>query len=142
MKITKFRGEWFFLSNFYETKVTFEGLMYNNAESAFQAMKCRYYDDRIKFFSKTGTQAKQIGKRIRLRDDWESVKLDYMYKIIKAKFEQNDFICRQLIDTGDSEIEEHNDWSDTYWGICNGCGENHLGKILMQVRDELKDYNK
>lgn len=65
-----------------------------------------------------------------------------MYKIIKAKFEQNDFICRQLIDTGDSEIEEHNDWSDTYWGICNGCGENHLGKILMQVRDELKDYNK
>lgn len=142
MKITSFRGKWFFLSNFYETKVTFEGLMYNNAESAFQAMKCRYYDDRIKFLSKTGAQAKQLGKHIRLRDDWESVKLDYMYKIVKAKFEQNDFIRKQLIDTGDVEIEEHNDWNDIYWGVCGGHGENHLGKIFMLVRNELKGYDK
>lgn len=142
MKITNFRGKWFFLSNFYETKVTFEGLMYNNAESAFQAMKCRYYDDRIKFLSKTGAQAKQLGKRIRLRDDWELVKLDYMYKIVKAKFEQNDFIRKQLIDTSDIEIEEHNDWNDTYWGICDERGENHLGKILMLVRNQLKDGKK
>lgn len=142
MKITNFRGKWFFLSNFYEAKVTFEGLMYNNAESAFQAMKCRYYDDRIKFLSKTGAQAKQLGKRITLRDDWESVKLDYMYKIVKAKFEQNDFIRKQLIDTSDVEIEEHNDWNDNYWGICDGRGENHLGKILMLVRNQLKDGKK
>lgn len=65
-----------------------------------------------------------------------------MYKIVKAKFEQNDFILKQLIDTGNIEIEEHNEWNDTYWGICNGYGENHLGKIIMQVRDELKGYNK
>lgn len=116
--------------------------MYNNAESAFQAMKCRYYDDRIKFLSKTGAQAKQLGKHIRIRDDWESVKLDYMYKIVKAKFEQNDFICKQLIDTGDVKIEEHNDWNDIYWGVCVGHGENHLGKILMLVRNELNGYDK
>jgi predicted NAD-dependent protein-ADP-ribosyltransferase YbiA (DUF1768 family) len=43
-----------------------------------------------------------------------------------------------LIDTGDQELIEGNWWGDVIWGVCNGKGENHLGKILMEVRKELK----
>ena len=39
---------------------------------------------------------------------------------------------------GEEYLEEGNTWHDTYWGVCNGKGKNKLGKILMQVREELK----
>lgn len=44
----------------------------------------------------------------------------------------------KLLSTGDLEIIEGNHWGDTFWGVCNGTGENHLGRILMQVREDLR----
>lgn len=44
----------------------------------------------------------------------------------------------QLLSTGTAELVEGNWWNDRYWGVCNGRGENHLGKILMRIREELK----
>lgn len=135
--ISSFRGEYAFLSNFYSAKVEFEGLIYFNSEAAFQAMKCKYYDDRIAFTKLDASQAKKKGRRISLRSDWELVKDDYMYKIVKAKFEQNSDLKQKLLDTRDSYLEEGNTWGDNYWGVCYGFGMNKLGKILMKVRDEL-----
>ena len=39
--------------------------------------------------------------------------------------------------TEDAELVEDNWWGDKFWGVCNGEGENHLGKLLMKIRDEL-----
>lgn len=135
--ISSFRGEYSFLSNFYNAKVEVEGVTYLNSEAAFQAMKCKYYDDRLAFTSLNPSQAKRRGRKISLRNDWELVKDEYMYKVVKAKFEQNEDLKKLLLKTKGCYLEEGNTWGDNYWGVCYGYGMNKLGKILMRVRDEL-----
>jgi hypothetical protein len=60
-----------------------------------------------------------------------------MYGLILGKF-QDPELKTKLLATGDAELIEGNWWGDVYWGVCNGEGRNELGKILMQVRDELR----
>ena len=61
-----------------------------------------------------------------------------MYRILKIKFSRQPF-RNMLLDTGDAYLEETNYWHDTFWGVYNGEGRNHLGRLLMVVRDELKE---
>lgn len=125
-----------FLSNFWECTVVYEGMRYGNAEAAFQAQKCTNPTDKYRFIALNGAEAKALGKRVELREDWDAVKLDVMYKVLQHKFAQNPELYYQLKDTGDEEIVEGNWWYDRYWGVCNGVGENHLGKLLMWIRDK------
>ena len=60
-----------------------------------------------------------------------------MYFICLAKFQQNPDIAKKVIETYPAELVEGNVWNDMTWGVCNGKGENLLGKILMDVRDRL-----
>ena len=60
-----------------------------------------------------------------------------MAYLVREKFTTNQKLQKQLLATGDQHLEETNKWGDTFWGVCNGVGSNHLGKILMKVRDEL-----
>lgn len=134
--ISNLRGT--FLSNFYENRVRYEGLWYRNAESAYQAAKCINKIDRVKFQRLTGAQAKALGKTVKLRDDWDEVKVKIMYDILSAKFEATEILRIWLVETGDEEIIEENSWGDTFWGVCNGKGKNQLGKLLMGIREEYK----
>jgi len=144
MEIKEFRGEYFFLSNFYEAPVTYNGLTYLNSEAAFQSMKCSQMEQKVKFCTMSPSEAKAKGKRVKLIPVWENIKTDVMYGVVKAKFEQNADLRRMLLNTGDAILEEGNMWHDNYYGSCNcpRCrgikGENILGKILMRVREELK----
>jgi ribA/ribD-fused uncharacterized protein len=124
-----------FLSNFWECNVIYDGMHYGNAEAAFQAQKCVDKTDKYKFIALNGAQAKAMGRRVELREDWDAVKLGVMYEVLQAKFAQNPELYNQLKDTGTEEIVEGNWWYDKYWGVCNGEGENHLGKLLMWIRD-------
>lgn len=137
MKIDSFRGDYFFLSNFYEAPVSYDGLTYKNNEAAFQAQKINA-KDRHTFTDLSASEAKRLGRIVILRRDWEHVKVKIMYEIVKAKFEQNPDLRIKLLNTGDAELEEGNTWGDRIWGTVNGSGQNLLGKILMQVRDELR----
>ena len=83
-------------------------------------------------------QAKKYGKTVELRKDWEDVKLSIMEEIIREKFIYDPDLVKMLLDTGDKELIEGNNWNDTFWGMCRGKGENHLGKILMKLREELR----
>ena len=47
--IDSFKGEYHFLSNFYQCDFEFEGLNYHTAEAAFQAQKCSNEEDKIKY---------------------------------------------------------------------------------------------
>ena len=136
--IDSFRGKFHWLSNFYSCSVHYEGLTFGNTEAAFQAAKCLDMKERERFFSLSGGQAKRLGKRVELRPDWEDVKIDIMRQVLKSKFTQNPELREKLIATGDAELIEGNNWRDFYWGVCNGKGQNHLGKLLMEVRVELK----
>lgn len=138
--INKFRGDYYFLSNFYECDIMYEGILFKNSESVFQAMKCENYKDRLEFTNLSGGQAKYKGKRVKLRPNWNDIRLDIMYDVVKAKFTQNEELKYLLLNTGDTHLEEGNNHRDTFYGTYKGKGHNHLGKILMQVRDEIRIY--
>ena len=135
--INKFRGANRFLSNFYETKVEWEGLVYPSSEAAFQAGKTLDKEERKKFCFMKPVEAKHEGYKVTLRDDWEDVKLHVMYEVVLAKFSQNEFLKQKLIATGREWLEEGNTWGDRTWGTVNGVGQNLLGHVLMTVRSVL-----
>lgn len=137
--IDSFSGQYAFLSNFWYADVEFDGMIYPTNEHAYQAAKTLDNNVRKEFQSlKTPALAKHKGKSIRLRTDWELVKLDVMISLVHYKFNYHSDLKQKLIETGDAELIEGNTWGDTYWGICNGKGHNFLGKILMNVRNKLK----
>lgn len=135
VSISEFRGEYYFLSNFYSAPVTYNGMCFENNEAAFQAAKC---PERMTEFCRLNpSEAKRLGRRVKLRGDWEAVKDTVMYEICKAKFSQNPDLADKLVATKDAELIEGNTWGDRIWGVCDGVGENRLGKILMRVRAEM-----
>lgn len=137
--ISSFRDEYFFLSNFYPVEIKLDGIVYPNAESAFQAQKTLDVEERRKFsMLKNPVQAKHLGRKVKLRDDWEEVKLDIMTEVVSQRFLQHPHLIEMLLQTGDEELIEGNKWGDRFWGVCKGKGENHLGKILMKIRDAYK----
>lgn len=137
--INNFRGKYYFLSNFYSSNVEYEGLTYLNNESAFQSAKLKEVKDREEFCSLDPSTAKRKGRHVKLRDDWEEVKYNIMHDIVYAKFSQNLDLKKKLLATEGEYLEEGNTWGDKIWGTVNGIGENNLGKILMQVREELRE---
>ena len=145
-RIDSFKEEYRFLSNFYQTPVTYGGLTYPNAEAAFQAQKCRNEEDKVKYTQvKNPVRAKQMGKKEPgLPENWREISYDIMLEIERAKFSTPE-IAGKLLSTGDEELVEGNNHHDNLWGDCSCArcaakvGENRLGKILMQVREELKN---
>ena len=136
--IALFDGEYQFLSNFYESEVSYKGLKYQNSESAYQAHK--FLDNHEDFTNLKPMKAKNKArkKEDNIREDWDKVKEGIMLDIVRAKFTQNEELKRLLINTGDAYLVEGNYWGDVYWGMCDGEGDNKLGKILMRVREELR----
>ena len=137
--IKSFRGDYSFLSNFYDAPVEYEGVTYKNSEAAFQAAKTTDPEKRKAFASYSGAEAKRAGRRLSLRSDWDSVRLSVMENIIRNKFTQNPELTQKLLSTGNTELIEGNAWNDRFWGVDerSGVGENNLGRILMNVRNEI-----
>jgi ribA/ribD-fused uncharacterized protein len=94
----------------------------------------------------TPGRAKRMGRRVALRSDWESVKEDVMLEGLCLKF-SDEQLADWLLETGDEELVEGNDWSDNFWGVCHckKCqaqgiqGQNRLGHLLMKVREMIKE---
>jgi ribA/ribD-fused uncharacterized protein len=124
-------GDHSFLSNFYR---------HGNwtVEHHYQAAKT---DDPVWAASiltaPTPLQAKRLGRKAPMRPTWEEEKVAVMLALLRVKFLWPD-LAQKLIDTGDAYLVEGNTWGDHFWGVCNGKGQNHLGHLLMQVREELR----
>jgi hypothetical protein len=133
-----FRGQYRFLSNFYPCTIKYENMFYPSVEHAYQAAKTLDLEvrERLRNIVKPG-DVKRAGRLVKLREDWDNVKLEIMKQLVLYKFSNNESLKQSLLETKDRFLEETNNWRDKYWGRCNGDGENHLGEILMQVRDEL-----
>ncbi len=135
--ISEFKHSFYFLSNFYPVPFYYKGVQFLNAEAAFQAQKD---PKRQKEFSCLGpSEAKRLGRRVELREDWELVKESEMFDIVQAKFQQNPELAKKLLETGNAVLIEGNQWHDNIWGscTCDRCknqGSNKLGRILMAVR--------
>jgi len=138
--IKEFQGANRWLSNFTLCVVELDGVVYPSTENAYQAAKTVSIEERKPFETSTPGQAKRLGRSVSLRDDWESEKLIVMEYLNRQKFSKAPFKS-MLLATGMREIQEGNTWGDTFWGVCNGRGENNLGKLIMRIREELQKPN-
>lgn len=133
--INQFRGEYRFLSNFYPSIVVYDNV-YPTVEHFFQAMKTKDTSIREAFaLLPTPGDAKKLGRKLTLREDWEQMKFDVMELGLRKKFSDPD-LAKRLVETYPHDLIEGNWWNDKIWGICfkTNEGENHLGRILMIVR--------
>ena len=151
-----FKGPFRFLSNFYPSRIQIEGnttryltaqeffgsrtITFATVENGYQGGKSADPDeqDRILRAPSPG-QAKRLGRRVRMRPDFEQKKFALMEDLVDAKFSQNVDLRAALLGTGNRPLVEGAPWGDRIWGVCNGVGENHLGKTLMRVRDRLRN---
>jgi ribA/ribD-fused uncharacterized protein len=144
--ITDFRGEYAFLSNFYAAPVEMDGAEYPTIEHAFQAAKTMDYAKRRTIRdTETPSAAKRMGRRIKRREDWFDVSLEIMKALVSQKFTCYPELGEKLLATGETELIEGNNWNDRFYGAVydttknEWVGENHLGRILMEVRAELRE---
>jgi len=76
--------------------------------------------------------------RAKLRPDWERIKDNLMYEIVKMKTQAHPEVKNELVKTGNKLIVENSQY-DSYWGIgSDGKGRNQLGKTWMRLRSEMK----
>ena len=139
--IKGFRGDYAFLSNFYKhEKIMYEGMTGDNVEVLFQAYKADNPNECRKVLATTTPgEAKRAGRKVHMRADWETIKIDIMMDLVRLKF-SIPRLRKKLLATGDSYLEETNDWGDHFWGANkNGYGQNWLGKLLMDVRYEIQE---
>ena len=129
-------------SNFHMSPVLIDGVEYPSVEHWFHCMKTFNVKRReqIRAATSAGKAAKmgRARKATVLRNDWETIKDDVMYRGCLAKFSQHPNLWAVLDGTGDAVLVEHTK-NDRYWGDGgDGSGRNQLGKTLMRVREELR----
>jgi ribA/ribD-fused uncharacterized protein len=142
-------------SSFYDTIFKLDDVEYKSAEHALQAIKAKTFGDEENFKkivkAKSAQSAKSFGKKVEKFDEkiWDEKKEDVMRQILRAKFSQNPEARKKLLNTGDKTIANA-DPRDNYWGIGTSAtttiaknpskwkGENKLGKLLMELREELR----
>lgn len=139
--IDSFRGEHYFLSNFYGCAVPFRGAIFPSSEHAFMAAKTA---DPEEFYAilaaSTPGEAKKLGRTVSLVPDWDATRYSVMYDVLLSKFTNNLELRDALLATRGALLVEGNDWHDQTWGSC-ACpqhadvhGDNALGIILMALR--------
>lgn len=134
--ILAFNGEYRWLSNFYAAPVMLDGHIYPSVENAYQAATA-HPSLRGQFRNCSSYRAKQLGRTIELHENWYREKVQIMRDLLAQKFDTGSELANKLKATGTCQIVEGNTWGDVFWGICNGHGENHLGRLLMERRDIL-----
>lgn len=144
-KIGSFQDENRFLSNFYPvtTGVFYRGVNFPTVEHAYQAAKAFLSSGArnevilhaYALLPKAG-MAKVLGGVVQTFPEWEMAKLSLMKEFLTQKY-HDPVLRRLLLNTRPCELIEGNTWGDTFWGVCNGVGENNLGKLIMEVRAEI-----
>lgn len=131
MIIDKFDGEYLFLSNFYIHTDDGKSVehFYQAAKTNNQSIKQHILD------AATPALAKKYGRKCELVPDWDYIKVGTMTTLLYFKFGRPE-LREKLLNTGSADLIEGNWWGDTFWGVCNGVGQNRLGRLLMDIRTD------
>ena len=141
--INSFRGYHAWLSNMYECNIEFMGHKFKSVENAYMFAKNPHDEEWLnKCLTMSAGDIKKASKLIKLRDNWEDIKLPLMYGLLKKKFTQEQF-KKKLLETRNENIVEGNRWGDTFWGVdvktSPNVGENWLGRLIMDIRLKIKN---
>ena len=144
-----YEQDFYVLSNFSAFRVQWKGIDFDTSEHAYHWEKFRDHPDAWNTVGSISEQIRsassahaafklaEICKPLR-RPDWNEVKADIMRGILKAKVDQHEYVKRKLLETGTRELVEDS-WRDDFWGWGpNKDGKNMLGRIWMEIRDELQ----
>jgi len=135
-----YEQEFYVFSNFSSFKLRWKGFDWMTSEHIYHSEK--FNDSKLIEQLKETRSAHDAMKlayanRENYKKDWDDIKLKVMKDILRAKVEQHPYVKKKLLESGDKELIE-NSWRDSYWGWgANKDGENHLGKLWMEVRAEL-----
>jgi ribA/ribD-fused uncharacterized protein len=152
--IVEFKDEYAFLSNFYESKgqivipknynyldKEYWGINLPSVEHFYQGMKTLDAKERqMIFLASTPGKAKRLGRKVKMRPNWDDMKVIFMFEGLMMKFNQNPELKKKLKNTGSVILIEGNDWGDMFWGKDikslddEYIGLNILGKLLMCIR--------
>ncbi len=158
--IDSFTGRYAALGLLHRSGFFFEGDEYHSAAAAIEAAKILNRPDRVSFigWNCKPWKARAMGKGIPqywIRPDWKQVEEPVMLDIQRSKFSWPE-VCEVLLSTEDAKLIYGNVCHDNFWGVCKcrtvpaaqrkygigvrctGAGDNRLGRILMQVREERK----
>lgn len=139
--ISEFQGEYRWLSNFAPVSVCQNGVVYPSVEHAYMSAKSDSIDWKMfcKHTKSPGT-VKKASRDIQLVANWDAIKVEVMGNCLRDKFLQEPYKTL-LLRTGDVHIQEGNRWGDKFWGVDlrTGKGLNTLGKLIMEIREELKE---
>ena len=136
-----YEHDFYIFSNFSAFTLEWKGKLWPTSEQAYQAEK--FDDEEMKETIRTASSAHEAYKyaesnKNKRRDDWDNIKLSVMKEILREKVNQHPYVKKKLLDSGDKELIEDS-WRDSYWGWGpNKDGENHLGKLWMEIREEVR----
>ena len=132
-------------SNFSAHPFKLKGKIWKTSEHYFQAQKFAgtEHEEEIRLIDSPMVAARAGRSRQKpLREDWEVVRDDVMREAIRAKFTQHEDLRKILLETGDAILVEHTA-NDRYWADGgDGSGLNMLGKLLMELREQLRNEQK
>ncbi|KAJ7529805.1 hypothetical protein O6H91_15G066300 [Diphasiastrum complanatum] len=118
----------------FEQAQKFEGVQDTIAQQCVQSIQA----------AESPEEAARLGRTLErqrrdlVRLNWESTKLTVMYEALLAKFSSYDYLRKLLLSTIGQVLIEASP-HDYFWGCGrDGTGFNHLGKLLMKVRNELQ----
>jgi len=138
---SKLRGPYRCLPNFAPTPIEIAGVVWATSEHFYQAQK--FTDVSVQDQIATAATAYDAAHRARamadhVRADWHEIKLAVMLTALRAKANQHADVKKTLIDSGDAALVEQSP-KDNFWGNGpDGNGQNYLGRLWMQVREELR----
>ena len=136
--------EFYVFENFSSFQVDWRGRRWPTSEHAYQAMKFFNTAPEIAESIFTARSAHDAYKLARANTDkypenWDDVKVGIMKEIVRAKCEQNPYVREKLLTTLDETIVEDSP-KDPFWGWGEDHkGRNELGKIWMELRDEIRN---
>lgn len=128
-------------SNFAPYPITLAKKRWPTSEHYFQAMK--FDDSKVKEKirkTKSPAVAAKLGRdrKTPIRRNWDGMRVNVMRDALRAKFTQHGELTQLLLATGEAKLVEHTE-NDAYWGDGgDGSGSNMLGRLLMELRSELR----
>ncbi len=135
--------EYYVFDNFSSFQIEYKGKIYPTSEHAYQTAKFINTDSKLAEKIRNAKSAHLAFKiaeenSYKKQKNWDDIKLTVMKEILICKVNQHEYVKKKLLQSGDREIVEDS-WRDNYWGWGeNKQGENHLGKLWMEVRKEFQ----
>lgn len=138
-----YEQDFYVLSNFSAFEVNYDLWSHKTAEHAYQSMKFPHLPDlRLRVIcAHSAHDAFKLAEanKEKVRPDWNRIKVETMRDILRAKVSQHEYVRRKLLATGSRELIEDS-WRDNFWGWGpNKDGQNMLGKLWMQIREEIRN---